>query len=182
MNAMNKRFAAFLRGVNVGGNRVIRMADLRACFEEMGAGDVHTVLQSGNVLFTSSSRSVNALRQKIESALTTTFDYPAKAHVYPVATLKQAILEYPFDLNQSAFQYYLVFVIGKDTADAILEDVGCLDQQTEAVKGSTPFIYWRVQKGMSAKSAFAKILAKAKYRDHATLRNMNTLKKMVNAD
>jgi uncharacterized protein (DUF1697 family) len=43
------RFVALLRGINVGGNNVIRMADLRACLEADGFGDVRTYIQSGNV-------------------------------------------------------------------------------------------------------------------------------------
>ena len=47
------RYAALLRGINVGGNNVIRMADLKASFEAMGLRDVGTYIQSGNVVFSS---------------------------------------------------------------------------------------------------------------------------------
>ena len=43
---------ALLRGINVGGKNLIRMADLKACFEANGYVDVVTYIQSGNVLFT----------------------------------------------------------------------------------------------------------------------------------
>ncbi len=175
---MSARYAAFLRGINVGGNRTIKMADLRTCFEDLGFKEIRTVLQSGNVLFTSTSRSADALRSMIEAALKKTFDYPAKVHVCPLRTLEQVIEDYPFKLNQTTFQHYVVFVAEK-TADSILKEAVDLEQETETVKSSAPFIYWRVQKGKSTKSAFAKILAKAKYRDHTTVRNLNTLKKMV---
>lgn len=178
MSLMSARYAVFLRGINVGGNRTIKMADLRRCFEGLGFEDVCTVLQSGNVLFTSTSRSADALRSKIEAALTKTFAYPAKVYLCPLPTLERAIKNYPFDLNQTTIQHYVV--LGGDKAvDTILMEAVDLDQKTEEVKGNAPFIYWRVQKGKSTKSAFAKILAKAKYRDHTTVRNMNTLKKMV---
>ncbi len=162
----------------MGGNHVIAMSTLRACFEGIGCEDVRTVLQSGNVLFTSTARSTEALRGKIEAALTKAFDYPAKVYVYPVGTLDQAIREYPFDRSQAAFHHYVVFVNG-NAVDAILKDAAGLDQKFEAVEGNALFIYWRVQKGKSAKSAFAKVLARAKYRNQTTVRNMNTLKKMV---
>jgi uncharacterized protein (DUF1697 family) len=45
------RFAAFLRGINVGGRKAVKMAELRAAFEMMGLERVETVLASGNVLF-----------------------------------------------------------------------------------------------------------------------------------
>src|SRR4029077_19756102 len=45
------RYVAFLRGINVGGNRVLKMDDLRKAFESLGFKDVKTVLASGNVMF-----------------------------------------------------------------------------------------------------------------------------------
>ena len=45
-------YIALLRGINVGGNRKIRMADLREIFAEAGCADVASYIQSGNVVFT----------------------------------------------------------------------------------------------------------------------------------
>jgi uncharacterized protein (DUF1697 family) len=175
---MTSKHVAFLRGINVGGNRIIKMTDLRACFEELGFTEVSTILQSGNVIFTSDSRAANALRQNIETALTKTFNYPAKAQVYPYATLQSTIREYPFDSSQSDFQHYVVFV-GDRAADALWNDAMELDNTVEEVARGKPFIYWRVRKGMSTKSAFAKLLSKASHRDCNTVRNLNTLRKMA---
>lgn len=46
-----KRFAAFLRGINVSGKNKIPMADLKKGFEKLGVGGVKTYLNSGNVVF-----------------------------------------------------------------------------------------------------------------------------------
>ena len=43
------RFIALLRGINVGGNNIIKMVDLKACFVEMGFQNVATYIQSGTV-------------------------------------------------------------------------------------------------------------------------------------
>ena len=51
MKAGAHQYLALLRGINVGGNNVIRMADLVACFDRMGFADVATYIQSGNILF-----------------------------------------------------------------------------------------------------------------------------------
>ena len=47
-----RRFAAFLRGVNVGGAHRLPMAEVRAVLAELGASDVATYIQSGNIVFT----------------------------------------------------------------------------------------------------------------------------------
>ena len=46
-------YVALLRGINVGGRNIVRMADLRAAFEDAGYAAVGTYIQSGNVLFES---------------------------------------------------------------------------------------------------------------------------------
>ena len=47
------RYAAFLRGINISGKNKIPMAELKKAFEEAGFEDVITLLNSGNILFTS---------------------------------------------------------------------------------------------------------------------------------
>ena len=47
------RYIALLRGINVGGKNIIKMADLTAAFERQGFGNVVTYINSGNVLFDS---------------------------------------------------------------------------------------------------------------------------------
>ena len=64
------RYAAFLRGVNLG-KRTVKSAELKAAFEAMGFGNVKTLLASGNVLF--DAKSAKGLREKIESGLEQAF-------------------------------------------------------------------------------------------------------------
>ena len=63
---------ALLRGINVGGKNLIRMADLKACFEEGGFADVATFIQSGNVLFTAGGTATE-LTDRIERLLSSAF-------------------------------------------------------------------------------------------------------------
>lgn len=69
------RWVAFLRGINVGGHKPVRMDDLRTAFEEMGFQDIKTILASGNVLFESPDEANAALRTKIEETLKRTAGY-----------------------------------------------------------------------------------------------------------
>ena len=69
---------ALLRGINVGGRNVIRMAELRSCFEAEGFRDVVTYIQSGNVIFRSASSGPGVLTARIEEMLATSFGYRAK--------------------------------------------------------------------------------------------------------
>lgn len=66
-------YVAFLRGINVGGNTAIKMADLKAAFEKIGFRDVRTVLASGNVIFSTISKDPKMLAKEIETGLKKTF-------------------------------------------------------------------------------------------------------------
>jgi uncharacterized protein (DUF1697 family) len=60
---------ALLRGINVGGNNMIRMSALRASFEQLGFKDVATYINSGNVLFKTRETDPRKLEGKIERML-----------------------------------------------------------------------------------------------------------------
>jgi len=62
-------YAAFLRGINVGRNKRIGMADLRALMEGLGHASVRTHLQSGNIVFESPKRRARPLEAAIEQAI-----------------------------------------------------------------------------------------------------------------
>src|SRR5207245_11806670 len=74
------RYAAFLRGVNVGGAN-LKMAAVAKAFEEAGFTNVRTILASGNVLLESGS-GVEAVRRKAERAWRDAFGYDAWVLAY----------------------------------------------------------------------------------------------------
>jgi len=61
-------YIALLRGINVGGKNMIKMAELKRTFETMGLGRVRTYIQSGNVLFESEEEE-EPLRERIEQEI-----------------------------------------------------------------------------------------------------------------
>lgn len=54
-----ERYAAFLRGINIGGNKKVPMADLKKMLEKIGFSNVQTILVSGNVVFDSAEKKLN---------------------------------------------------------------------------------------------------------------------------
>ena len=57
---MTTVYLALLRGINVGGKNKVPMAELKACFEELGGENVRTYIASGNVMFESNKSSARA--------------------------------------------------------------------------------------------------------------------------
>ena len=89
------RYVALLRGINVGGKHPIKMADLRACFEEQGFDDVATYIQSGNVLFGSTASGSAALTAAIERMLSVRFDFEASIVLRSRAQMRAIVEEAP---------------------------------------------------------------------------------------
>jgi uncharacterized protein (DUF1697 family) len=170
------RYAALLRGVNIGG-RIIKMADLKACFEAIGLEHVSTVLQSGNVLFEATRTDPDRLKKRIEEALTDRFHYPARAQVYELDTLAQIVEACPFADTDPDFHVYVVFMENGLGRNLVAEqfELG----PGELVRLGDNVVYWRCRKGNTLQSQFGKHLAKAKYRDFNTNRNLKTLRKLI---
>jgi uncharacterized protein (DUF1697 family) len=62
-------YVALLRGVNVGSRNKVSMTDLRALFASLGADEVTTYVQSGNVVFRARQRPEPDLRKAIEQRI-----------------------------------------------------------------------------------------------------------------
>jgi len=168
-------YVAFLRGINVGGVK-IKMADLKACFEDMGFQGVSTVLQTGNVLFSAPKNDLSHLKKQIEQNLSSTFNYRALVQVFPFETVKDIVAAYPFDIGQANIHEYVIFFENNLAVEVFNETTVNLPEQIEPAEHA---LYWKVPKGMTLKSDFSKHLGKAKYKNFNTMRNIKTLQKII---
>ncbi len=89
-------FAAFLRGVNVGGNNMIPMEQLKRAFESLQCANVQTVLASGNVTFQASTMATGALEKKIEKMLEARFGKKIGVRVRTLDSLRRMAASQPF--------------------------------------------------------------------------------------
>ncbi len=170
------QFIAILRGINVGGNRSISMAEQKSCFESMAFTDVRVVLQTGNVIFRSFVTSIGDLTATIEAGLSAQFNYPAKVIVLSMDVLKAMEVAYPFPRGGSEVHDYLVF-LSKPLEWPELATA----PNEEWISIHESVVYWKVSKGMTLKSEFSKLLSKAKYKPFNTVRNINTVNRVLSA-
>lgn len=87
------QFVALLRGINVGGNRLIKMEDLKQMFTNMKFKNISTYIQSGNILFDAKETDGDAIRDKIEKGLLKALGYSVDIYVRSADEM-QAIVEY----------------------------------------------------------------------------------------
>jgi uncharacterized protein (DUF1697 family) len=89
-------YAAFLRGMNVGGHRLSNV-ELRTHFEELGFGDVQTFRASGNVVFAGAPESVTELAAHIEAGLQAALGYAVPVFLRTAEEVRRIAAQRPFD-------------------------------------------------------------------------------------
>jgi uncharacterized protein (DUF1697 family) len=83
-----RRSVALIRGINLGPNKRVAMADLRAALERLGYTDVRTLLNSGNVVFTENGAAASArTAARIEQAMADRLGVAARVAVLSAADL-----------------------------------------------------------------------------------------------
>ncbi|TAK27065.1 MAG: DUF1697 domain-containing protein [Chloroflexota bacterium] len=90
-------FVAFLRGINVGGHKPIKMEDLRKAFETMGFQNVRTLLASGNVVFDAHGADAGALVERIKDELVRIFGHAIGVIVRTREEIRDLVDSDPFE-------------------------------------------------------------------------------------
>jgi uncharacterized protein (DUF1697 family) len=166
------RYAAFLRGVNVGGV-TLKMAEVAAVFTDAGFDNVKTILASGNVLLDSPS-STGAVRKKSEAALREAFGYDAWVLAYDLETIRRISAGYPFEREVPDHHSYVTFVSDAD----VLDELATLATGESAARGDG-VLYWQVARSSTLESAIGKTMGKKRYKSSTTTRNLRTLDKVL---
>ena len=107
------RYVAFLRGINVSGQKLVKMEALKKYFEIPGIKNVVTYIQSGNVVF-DASLSSSKLSDKIEKKLSTQFGYHVPVVLRTIAEMESVIDRNPFPISElpDGAKLYVYFLSG----------------------------------------------------------------------
>ena len=140
--------------------------------------NVRTYIQSGNVLFRSPTRSINALTERIESGLSTTFDYQAQAVVLSHRKYNQMMEVAPRYWGADSEQRHnILFTMGNATPKQVLSVLPDPKSEIERVSSCSGAIFWSIFKSQVTKSSFVKLPQQAIYKQ-LTIRNHNTAFKL----
>ncbi|KAA1250800.1 DUF1697 domain-containing protein [Mycobacterium simiae] len=168
------QFAAFLRGVNVGGVN-LTMTEVAAALATAGFANVRTILASGNVRFESCSSAAEA-RKQAAAALREKFGYDAWVLVYDIDTVRAIDERYPFEREVDGYQSYVTFV----SDDAVLDELAALAVgPNEKISRGPGVIYWQVVKGSTLASTIGQTMGKQRYKSSTTTRNLRTIAKVL---
>jgi uncharacterized protein (DUF1697 family) len=172
------RYVALLRGINVGGNHLIRMSDLRTCFEAQALGDVATYIQSGNVVFTSAAPAAE-IERRLEAALAATFDCHTSVMLRSRKQMQDIVARAPkgFGSKPVDYRYDVIFLKAPFTATTAMPQVKTKPGVDVATPGPGVVYFSRLVR-KATQSQLGRITTQPVYKS-LTIRNWRTTSKLL---
>jgi uncharacterized protein (DUF1697 family) len=172
-------YIALLRGINVGGNKIIKMLDLKAMFQTLGFENVRTYIQSGNVVFESDEGSESLLTGVTERKIHEVFGFEVSVIIRTLAEMENVIANDPFQLSEPEEfkRWYVTFLPAEPSAEA-LDKLRTYEDGPDKVRfvSREMYVLYEVSVSQSPlfKVPFDRILGMT-----ITARNWNTVNKLV---
>lgn len=173
------KYIAFLRAINVSGQKIIKMEDLRRMMEMPGISNVHTFIQSGNVLFDAKETNAAKLTVKIEKQLFKELGYEVEVFLRTKEELEKILRDNPFKkapLSKS-LALYITFLRTEPDAEQ-KKAMEALSNEVDTFRIIGRELYALVVKD-GAKSLYTNMFVERKLKQQGTGRNQTTLHKIL---
>jgi uncharacterized protein (DUF1697 family) len=169
------RYAALLRGINVGGKNTIAMADLRTMCEALGLDDVQTYIRSGNVVFTSALRSAPKMEAAIERAILADTGLTVTVMVRSASDIARVVKHNPYAVDDlPATKLVVAFLKSRPKAKTL--DLSSHGRETAVIDGTVAYLHYPDGQGRSKVTG---ALLERLLGTPATVRNWNTVGKLL---
>lgn len=170
-------FIVFLRGINVGGNSLIKMVDLKSAIENCGFNNVRTFIQSGNVILESNKDSRFVIN-KIQRELTKVFKIKILAVVKSKQEIKRIIDNAPEKWkNPNNLRRYMLFIIKPKTVNDVFKELTPKEGIDEISKGKD-VLYLSTKLSEKSRSGFIKFISNPLYK-YVTIRDYSTVQRII---
>jgi uncharacterized protein (DUF1697 family) len=170
---------SMLRGVNVGGHKMVKMDALCTLCGSLGLRDVETYVQSGNVIFRADGRDLVRLRKQIESGIEKTFGFHSDVILRTPAELRDVVKRNPFAARRGIEPKRLaVTFLAGDPGKEAREKLLAIKTEPEElrIEGRELYIYY--PDGMARPKLTWPIIEKV-LKTSGTARNWNTVTKLI---
>jgi uncharacterized protein (DUF1697 family) len=171
-------YVALLRGINVGGNTMVSMKELKSCFEDLGLRDVVTYINSGNIIFKDSRQSTPVLVRLIESGIKARCKMEIRVVVKTTSDIAAICKKIPADwVTDKLMRTDVMFLrdeVDKAETIAAVPANPAVDRLVH-VKGA---LIWNVSRKDYGKSKVPKMVGSSFYKN-MTARNVNTTRKLL---
>lgn len=175
------KYVALLRGINVGGNSIIKMSELKEAYEKAGMNNVKTYINSGNVIFESDEKNPSKLAKNLEIAVSQTFKIDSRTVVVSLPQLKKIKDDVPPEWKRGAdLRCYVAFVVDPTTPDDVMDVMKEIKirEGIDSVKKGPGVVYMSTRLSGITKTRFTK-LAGTKVYKFITIRNYTTAQKLL---
>ncbi len=154
-------YAAFLRGINVGGHRVAG-ADLCACFEELGLTDVVAFRASGNVVFEAGQEPAAGLARRLEQRLEEALGYDVAVFLRTAGEVRQIAAHEPFapELVEGSAGKLQVAMLSDGPAAQTREEVLAFATDEDRLAFGERELYWLPSGGTQASALDLKAIGR----------------------
>lgn len=125
-------WVALLRGINVGGNNLLPMKALQAELEALGATQVKTYIQSGNVVFQHAMEEAAPLAEQLTLAIQTRFGFAPRVLLLPQQPFLPALVNNPFPAAEAEPKTLHLWFLAEPAAAPNLERLRELQKESEA--------------------------------------------------
>jgi uncharacterized protein (DUF1697 family) len=177
-NNMNT-YISLLRGINVSGQKLIKMEALRKMYEELGFTDTKTYIQSGNVVFRYKKAGAAALEKMIADKIAAVFGFEVYVMVKEPAALEEALLGNPFvhKRSEDGNRLYITFLAAlpeKKQSDSI--NPAQYQPDEFIISGKTVYLFCA---GGYGNTKLSNNFFESKLKVSATTRNLKTIGELV---
>jgi len=172
-------YICLLRGINVSGQKKIKMADLKESLEKLNFKDVVTYIQSGNIVFKSEITSISELEKQIHDTILKDFGFDVPTLVKTPQQVSDAFEHNPFekDATKDPKLFYVVFLKNKPQAENIAH-LKSYDYSPEAYVLKDKIIYFYAANG-AGNAKMSNNFFENKLKVQATTRNWRTTLKLI---
>jgi uncharacterized protein (DUF1697 family) len=172
-------YLTLLRGINVGGNNIIKMTDLITLFEKMGFTEIVTYIQSGNVIFKSDEEDTSIVTNNIEHLLSERFNLEWRTVTIKHQQLKTVVNEAPQGFGEDAdkYRYVVLFLKESLTTDVVMKKISTKNGIDKAYTGEC-VLYFSQLKSRASQSHLTRIIKLPLYSE-ITIRNWTTVSALL---
>jgi uncharacterized protein (DUF1697 family) len=172
-------YIAFLRGINVSGQKLIKMETLRTILTELSIENISTYIQSGNIIFTSNLTNISDLENQIENSIEKYFGYQVPVLILTLEELQKCAEQNPYAAYKinDPVQPYVTF-LSKEPAIADLDLFKTIDfrEDKHITINKVMYIFYS---DPTRNSKLTNSIIENKLKVKATTRNWKTINKLI---
>lgn len=174
------KYISILRGINVSGQKKIKMADLKTLYESIGFNNVVTYIQSGNVIFDSKVKNKTEIKISIEKAIEKEFNFHVPVEIRTKREIENVLKNCPFgsvDLEKEGTKVLVTFLSSKPSEANITRiQTYVVAPEKLLVRGREVYLYCPEGYG---KSKLSNTFIERKLEVEATTRNWKSVNKLL---